>query len=75
MEDGVEVAVLKEQVRQLSLWKADFLEEFHNKMDDLDKTIRVLIAARPSWTTSIVISFLSTLCGSMLMYILTLGGK
>lgn len=54
--------VVASQVRDLRTWRDQFLIEFNRRLEHLETKVEEVISGRPSWTVTIVITFLSSLC-------------
>ena len=69
------VAVLENKINTLQSQQISFESEVNRRMDKLDSTIEKIFAkldeiakGRPSWAVTVIITLLSTLCGSLIVY-------
>jgi len=69
------IAVLENKMNTLQSQQISFEGEVNRRMDKLDLTFEKIFAelselskGRPSWAVTVIITILSTLCGSLIVY-------
>jgi len=63
------LAVLRTQVEDLREWRAGFLTELNARLTTLGTKMDLVVAGRPTWAASIIITLLTAACSGMAVYI------
>lgn len=55
-----EFAVLKNQVEDLVAWRGKFTDDLLKRFDKIEERITTLIAGRPSWAVTVILTVLTS---------------
>lgn len=65
------LTIVAEQVRELQEWRKEFLQSLLVRLDRLEEKVNAALAGRPTWSVSIILATLSSVCAGLLVYAIT----
>lgn len=64
------VSVMQEQVKDLMMWRNQFVLQLSDRLDKLHDMIQRELRGRPTWTVTVMLTFFSSLSVGLLAYVL-----